>query len=69
VTISYDNGRVRLVVTDDGAIRAANGDQPGHGLLGMRERTALYGGTLEAGSLPGRGFRVAAMIPVPEVSR
>jgi signal transduction histidine kinase len=69
VTIRYDDGTVRLVVTDDGAIRAATGDQPGHGLQGMRERTALYGGTLEAGPLPGRGFRVAAVIPVPEVGR
>jgi signal transduction histidine kinase len=69
VTLRYDDGTVRLVVTDDGATRAVAGNQPGHGLLGMRERTAMYGGTLEAGPLPRRGFRVAAMIPLPEASR
>ena len=35
----------------------------GHGLLGMRERAALLGGTLEAASLPEGGFRVVARIP------
>jgi signal transduction histidine kinase len=36
----------------------------GQGLIGMRERAALYGGTLEAGPTPDGGFRVAAMLPV-----
>ena len=36
----------------------------GLGIAGMRERASLYGGTLEAGPLPGRGFRVAATLPV-----
>jgi signal transduction histidine kinase len=39
----------------------------GSGIAGMRERAALYGGTLEAGPLPGGGFRVAATLPVEEV--
>jgi signal transduction histidine kinase len=38
----------------------------GHGIAGMRERAALYGGTLEAAPLPGGGFRVAADLPVDE---
>lgn len=42
---------------------AANGT-PGHGLIGMRERVALYGGQFSAGPLPGRGFRVQATIPL-----
>jgi signal transduction histidine kinase len=36
----------------------------GHGLLGMRERINLYGGTLRAGARSGGGFRVAARIPL-----
>jgi signal transduction histidine kinase len=39
-------------------------DSPGHGLLGMRERVAVYGGTLRTGPRPGGGFRVYAKIPV-----
>jgi signal transduction histidine kinase len=56
------------------ASESASGRQPedsdrqirrsGLGIAGMRERAALYGGTLEAGPLPGRGFRVAATLPV-----
>jgi len=40
------------------------GMAPGHGLLGMRERVSVYGGTLRTGPRPGGGFRVYAKIPV-----
>jgi glucose-6-phosphate-specific signal transduction histidine kinase len=35
-----------------------------HGIVGMRERAAAFGGTLDAGPLPGAGFAVSAFLPV-----
>ncbi|MFC7406231.1 sensor histidine kinase [Georgenia alba] len=52
-------------VDDDGRGAASSSDGHGHGLLGMRERATLLGGTLWAGPRPGGGFRVRAEIPLP----
>jgi signal transduction histidine kinase len=64
VRLGYSPTALRVEVTDDGtgALQHANG--AGHGLVGMRERAAVYGGTLEAGPAPGGGFRVVAVLPV-----
>jgi signal transduction histidine kinase len=64
VRLAYAPGELRVEVTDDG--RGPDGGRPGHGLIGMRERTALYGGRLETGPAPGGGFRVAAVLPTGE---
>jgi signal transduction histidine kinase len=70
--ISHEQNAVRLTVTDDGTgssgVTSREGERPstagGHGIVGMRERTAMYGGTLDAGPLPGGGFEVHARFPV-----
>lgn len=54
-----------LEITDDGRGAAADSDGAGQGLLGMRERATMVGGTLSAGPRPGGGFRVHAELPLP----
>jgi signal transduction histidine kinase len=63
VVVTYSDEAVAIEVTDDGAGAAIGGDE-GHGLIGMRERVALYGGEFSAGPLPGRGYRVSASLPI-----
>jgi signal transduction histidine kinase len=65
VLVRYDTDALELRVEDDGRgpSGAANG---GHGLTGMRERVALYGGRLELGARPGGGYRVCATLPIRE---
>jgi signal transduction histidine kinase len=62
VAVRYAPGQVAVEVLDDG--RGGDPGGQGHGIPGMRERAALYGGTLEAGPLPGGGFRVAVTLPL-----
>jgi signal transduction histidine kinase len=53
-----ENG-LEVEVTDDGAAASRVTDtRAGHGINGMRERAAVYGGTVEAGPRPGRGWQV-----------
>jgi signal transduction histidine kinase len=67
VVVGYGDRNVTVEVTDDGrGVAAPTGDgqaRVGHGLIGMRERVAVFGGDLEAGPRPGGGFRVAARLP------
>jgi signal transduction histidine kinase len=65
VKVTYGR-ELELEVRDDGA--RANGGPPatkgsGHGIVGMRERAALFGGELEAGPVAGGGFLVRARLP------
>jgi signal transduction histidine kinase len=64
VLLRYCEDVLVLQITDDGYGAAGSADGAGHGLTGMRERVALYNGTLHAGPLPGGGYQVTARLPV-----
>ncbi len=62
VAVTGDADHVRLAIDDDGS--AAGGRAPaGYGLVGMRERATLLGGTFHAGPAAERGWRVQAVLP------
>ncbi|CAM3738098.1 sensor histidine kinase [Nocardiopsis rhodophaea] len=67
VTLAFERRTVTVTVADDGTGPAADlrtADEPGHGLVGMRERVGLYGGELYTGPRPSGGFEVRARVPV-----
>ncbi len=64
VTLRYEPDWLIVEVTDNG-IAGPTADSAGNGLAGMRERIQMYGGTVEAGPLPGGGFGVLARLPCP----
>ncbi|WP_157018450.1 sensor histidine kinase [Cryptosporangium arvum] len=65
VELSEADGTLRIVIEDDGPTSPPPAPDPsGHGLVGLRERVALFGGELEAGPRPGPpGFRLIATLP------
>ncbi len=65
VTLDHSADEIVVTVVDDGpgAATSRNAAPIGHGIIGMKERVALFGGQLEAGPREGGGFRVAATIP------
>lgn len=70
VRIEYRPDELRITVSDDGRPAGAGPPpvqphgQGGRGLLGLRERIAIYRGELDAGPRPGGGWRVSATIPL-----
>jgi signal transduction histidine kinase len=63
VVVRYAPGEIQLEVSDDGAGNGAGGGA-GHGLAGMRERVAMYGGELESGPRAGGGYVLRARLPL-----
>ncbi len=70
VCVRDHEGAVEIEVTDagGGTGAAAAADGPGHGLAGIRERVALYGGSLDAGPAPDGGWRMLARLPKESLS-
>jgi signal transduction histidine kinase len=68
VSVRYVGDALELRVLDDGhGASPANGDPGGHGLIGMRERVALFGGELTARPVSdGQGYEVSARLPFEE---
>jgi signal transduction histidine kinase len=65
VLLRYAPQRLDVEIRDDGrGLSQPNGDGAGHGLIGMRERVALYGGALTTGPRDGGGFEVRARLPL-----
>ena len=63
VVVRYGDGDLEVTVSDDGR-GAGSGEGGGHGLVGMHERVAVYGGELEAGPREEGGYRLRAKLPV-----
>ncbi|GLX06128.1 sensor histidine kinase [Microbispora sp. NBRC 16548] len=65
IRIAYLPDRLELEITDNGG-GAGPALSTGNGLIGMRERAELFGGSLDAGPLPQGGYRVRATLPISQ---
>ena len=69
IEVTYLPGELHLLIDDDGpgvTLRRPIGQHPGFGHLGMRERVALFGGSLSVGPRTNGGYRVFAVLPIDE---
>ncbi|MFE7573759.1 sensor histidine kinase [Streptomyces sp. NPDC057521] len=67
VSVTSDGGQLTVLVVNsppEQPVSPLESAGTGHGLVGMRERVRLTGGSLDAGPLPDGGFRVAARLPL-----
>ncbi|HEU0057168.1 MAG TPA: sensor histidine kinase [Gaiella sp.] len=64
VTLRYGPDELRIEVRDDGSGGGATSNGPGYGLVGVRERVKIYGGTMTAGTAPDGGFVLDARLPL-----
>jgi signal transduction histidine kinase len=64
LTLRWRAAEVEIEVADDGPGPPTNPNGVGHGLIGMRERASLYGGSLRTGPGAGGGYRVLARLPI-----
>jgi signal transduction histidine kinase len=64
VVVAYGDRTLELDIADNG--RGGTPDGSGHGIVGLRERVALFGGSLDAGGREGGGFAVRARLPLEE---
>jgi signal transduction histidine kinase len=68
LSVDYREDELVVVVTDGGR-GCAGHPHPGHGLVGMRERARLHGGSFQAMPLPDQGFQVTGRLPLPAGAR
>jgi signal transduction histidine kinase len=67
ISIAVNNDELQIDVNDDG--HRTPTEHNGSGLFGMRQRVALYDGKVSAGPEPDGGYRVRALLRIPEPSR
>jgi signal transduction histidine kinase len=64
VRVEYGPDSLELEIIDDGPGGSTSATSGGHGLVGMRERVALYGGRFDAGRRPTGGFAIRVLLPI-----